>query len=71
MVMVSSFYVCLTFVAAQTQVPLQRQQLLYNGKEMKNFEKLSGLGVKDEDLIMMVSAGASRYFSLILRLHHL
>ncbi|KAG7024999.1 ddi1 [Cucurbita argyrosperma subsp. argyrosperma] len=43
----------------ETQVPLQRQQLLYNGKEMKNFEKLSGLGVKDEDLIMMVSAGAS------------
>lgn len=60
--MVISF--CLfDFVSAQTQVPLQQQQLLYNGKEMKNFEKLSGLGVKDEDLIMMVSAGASRYVS--------
>lgn len=61
--MVSSLYVCFDFGAAQIQVPLQRQQLLYNGKEMKNSEKLSGLGVKDEDLIMMVSADASRYVS--------
>ncbi|XVE80623.1 hypothetical protein DITRI_Ditri14bG0154000 [Diplodiscus trichospermus] len=40
-------------------VPLQQQQLLYNGREMKNFEKLSALGVKDEDLVMMVSSVAS------------
>uniref|UniRef100_A0A7N0VFQ8 Ubiquitin-like domain-containing protein n=1 Tax=Kalanchoe fedtschenkoi TaxID=63787 RepID=A0A7N0VFQ8_KALFE len=39
----------------ETRIPLQRQQLLYNGKEMRNAEKLSGLGVKDDDLIMMVS----------------
>ena len=41
-------------------MPLQQQQLLYNGKEMKNFEKLSALGVKEEDLVMMISAAASR-----------
>ncbi|XWS51678.1 hypothetical protein CRYUN_Cryun11dG0004000 [Craigia yunnanensis] len=40
-------------------VPLQQQQLLYNGREMKNFEKLSALGVKDEDLVMMVSSDVS------------
>lgn len=44
----------------QTRVPLQQQQLLFNGKEMRNFEKLSALGVKDEDLVMMVSGAASR-----------
>ena len=27
---------------------------------MKNFEKLSALGVKEEDLVMMISAAASR-----------
>nr|XP_048323213.1 protein DNA-DAMAGE INDUCIBLE 1 isoform X2 [Ziziphus jujuba var. spinosa] len=43
----------------ETRVPLQQQQLLYNGKEMRNFEKLSALGVKDEDLVMMVSNAAS------------
>lgn len=43
----------------ETQVPLQRQQLLYNGKEMNNSQKLSVLGVKDDDLIMMVSNAAS------------
>ncbi|KAH9652534.1 protein DNA-DAMAGE INDUCIBLE 1 [Citrus sinensis] len=42
-----------------TQVPLQQQQLLYNGREMNNAEKLSALGVKDEDLVMMVSNAAS------------
>ncbi|CAM8900768.1 unnamed protein product [Rhodiola kirilowii] len=43
----------------ETRIPLQQQQLLYNGKEMRNSERLSGLGVKDDDLIMMVSgAGA-------------
>lgn len=39
----------------ETQVPLQQQQLLYNGREMRNAEKLSGLGVSDGDLVMMVS----------------
>ncbi|GMY30783.1 protein DNA-DAMAGE INDUCIBLE 1 [Fagus crenata] len=43
----------------ETSVPLQQQQLLYNGKEMKNIDKLSALGVKDEDLVMMVSTVAS------------
>jgi hypothetical protein len=40
-------------------VPLQQQQLLYNGREMKNNDKLSALGVKDEDLVMMVSNSAA------------
>ncbi|KAI3419891.1 uncharacterized protein J3R85_013002 [Psidium guajava] len=43
----------------ETRVPLQQQQLLYNGREMRNSEKLSALGVKDEDLVMMVSGAAS------------
>ncbi|GAB2284814.1 DNA damage-inducible protein 1 [Dionaea muscipula] len=43
----------------ETQVGLQQQQLLYNGKEMRNHEKLGGLGVRDGDLIMMVSGAAS------------
>ncbi|KAL3736551.1 hypothetical protein ACJRO7_025491 [Eucalyptus globulus] len=43
----------------ETRVPLQQQQLLYNGKEMRNSEKLSALGVKDEDLVMMVSGAAA------------
>lgn len=42
----------------ESRVPLQQQQLLYNGKEMRNHEKLSGLGVRDGDLIMMVSNAA-------------
>lgn len=42
-------------------MPLKQQQLLYNGKEMRNFEKLSELGVKDDDLVMMVSTAASTY----------
>lgn len=41
-------------------MPLQQQQLLFNGREMKNSEKLSALGVKDDDLVMMVSGAASR-----------
>ncbi|KAJ6727660.1 hypothetical protein OIU74_005831 [Salix koriyanagi] len=44
----------------ETQVPLQQQKLLYNGREMRNNEKLSALGVKDEDLVMMVSNAAAR-----------
>ncbi|XP_022716657.1 DNA damage-inducible protein 1-like isoform X1 [Durio zibethinus] len=43
----------------ETTVPLQQQQLLYNGREMNNSEKLSALGVKDDDLVMMVSHAAS------------
>lgn len=43
----------------ETSVPLQRQQLLFNGMEMGNSQKLSALGVKDEDLIMMVSSAQS------------
>lgn len=42
----------------QTQVPLQQQQLLYNGKEMRNSEKLGALGVTDGDLVMMVPKAA-------------
>ncbi|CAN4117827.1 unnamed protein product [Withania somnifera] len=43
----------------ETQVPLQQQQLLYNGREMRNSDKLSALGVGDGDLVMMVSSAAS------------
>ncbi|KAK3200162.1 hypothetical protein Dsin_023577 [Dipteronia sinensis] len=43
----------------ETRVPLQQQQLLYSGREMRNVEKLSALGVKDEDLVMMVSNATS------------
>ncbi|KAK4484739.1 hypothetical protein RD792_007332 [Penstemon davidsonii] len=43
----------------EIQVPLQQQQLLYNGKEMRNAEKLSALGVSDGDLVMMVSVSSS------------
>ncbi|XP_024976084.1 DNA damage-inducible protein 1-like [Cynara cardunculus var. scolymus] len=43
----------------ESRVPLQQQQLLYNGKEMKNIETLSGLGVADGDLVMMVSNSSS------------
>ncbi|KAF9673179.1 hypothetical protein SADUNF_Sadunf11G0121600 [Salix dunnii] len=44
----------------ETKVPLQQQKLLYNGREMRNNEKLSAFGVKDEDLVMMVSNAAAR-----------
>ncbi|KAF4349493.1 hypothetical protein CsatB_013261 [Cannabis sativa] len=43
----------------ETHVPLQQQQLLYNGKEVRNSDKLSGVGVKDDDLLMMVPNSAS------------
>ncbi|CAL5341540.1 unnamed protein product [Camellia sinensis] len=43
----------------ETQVPLQQQQLLYNGREIKNAEKLSAVGVNDGDLVMMVSRASS------------
>lgn len=42
----------------QSGVVLQQQQLMYNGKEMNNHEKLSGLGVCEGDLIMMLSIAA-------------
>jgi DNA damage-inducible protein 1 len=38
----------------ETNVPLQRQQLHFNGKEIQNAEKLSAIGVKDGDLVMML-----------------
>lgn len=47
----------------ETRVPLRRQQLHFNGKEMQNSEKLSAVGVRDGDLVMMVSSsndGASQ-----------
>ncbi|RXI00211.1 hypothetical protein DVH24_037759 [Malus domestica] len=43
----------------ETQVLLQGQQLLYNGREMRNSEMLSALGVRDEDFIVIVSNAAS------------
>ncbi|MBA0625495.1 hypothetical protein Godav_010685, partial [Gossypium davidsonii] len=43
-----------------TNLPIQQQQLLYHGREIQNFEKLSALGVKDHDLIMMVPSSGSR-----------
>lgn len=42
-------------------MPLQQQQLLLNGKEIRNAEKLSAVGVNDGDLVMMVSLATSRY----------
>ncbi|CAJ2640144.1 unnamed protein product [Trifolium pratense] len=43
----------------ETSVPLQQQQILFNGNEVSNSQKLSALGVKDDDLLMMtVSSGA-------------
>ncbi|KAI3820441.1 hypothetical protein L1987_07988 [Smallanthus sonchifolius] len=43
----------------ESRIPLQQQQLLHNGKEMKNSETLSSLGVADGDLVMMVSNTSS------------
>ncbi|XP_073303731.1 protein DNA-DAMAGE INDUCIBLE 1-like [Primulina huaijiensis] len=43
----------------ETKIPLQQQQLLYNGREMRNAEKLGVLGVGDGDLVMMVSKASS------------
>lgn len=43
----------------ETQISLQQQQLLYNGREMRNAEKLGALGVGDGDLVMMVSKASS------------
>nr|VDC81746.1 unnamed protein product [Brassica rapa] len=43
----------------EANVPIQQQQLLYNGNEMRNSDKLSALGVKDDDLLMMMVSNAS------------
>ncbi|CAN6450430.1 unnamed protein product [Victoria cruziana] len=43
----------------ETNVSIQNQQLLFNGKEMKNTEHLSAAGVKEGDLMMMVSNALS------------
>ncbi|XP_018441337.1 protein DNA-DAMAGE INDUCIBLE 1 [Raphanus sativus] len=43
----------------EASVPIQQQQLLYNGNEMRNSDKLSALGVKDDDLLMMMVSNAS------------
>eukprot|EP00268_Persea_americana_P030080 TRINITY_DN29124_c0_g1_i2.p1 TRINITY_DN29124_c0_g1~~TRINITY_DN29124_c0_g1_i2.p1 ORF type:complete len:351 (-),score=89.14 TRINITY_DN29124_c0_g1_i2:627-1679(-) len=38
----------------ETSVSLQQQQLLFNGKEMRNAERLRSVGVGDGDLVMMM-----------------
>ncbi|KAK6934662.1 Ubiquitin-associated domain [Dillenia turbinata] len=43
----------------ETRVGLQQQQLHYNGRELRNSDKLSAVGVNDGDLIMMLSLPAS------------
>ncbi|KAL6195219.1 hypothetical protein ACLB2K_030839 [Fragaria x ananassa] len=53
----------------ETGVLLQNQQLLYNGMEVRNSEKLSAIGVKDDDMIMMVSNAVSRASSNALSLN--
>eukprot|EP00252_Welwitschia_mirabilis_P024438 TRINITY_DN7254_c0_g2_i1.p1 TRINITY_DN7254_c0_g2~~TRINITY_DN7254_c0_g2_i1.p1 ORF type:complete len:410 (-),score=119.23 TRINITY_DN7254_c0_g2_i1:202-1431(-) len=40
----------------ETQVSLQQQQLLHNGKEIRNTDRLNAIGVVEGDLIMMVPA---------------
>ncbi|KAK9152340.1 hypothetical protein Syun_010649 [Stephania yunnanensis] len=52
----------------ETKVQLQQQQLLFNGKEIKNADRLSALGIKDGDLVIMAS-GASSASSNDLRLN--
>ncbi|KAG9448787.1 hypothetical protein H6P81_008752 [Aristolochia fimbriata] len=39
----------------ETRVPLQQQQLLFNGSEMRNPDRLSSIGVGDGDLVMMMA----------------
>ncbi|PKA52798.1 Ubiquitin-60S ribosomal protein L40 [Apostasia shenzhenica] len=39
----------------ETSVPLHQQQLHFNGKEMRNSDRLSSIGIRDGDLIMMLS----------------
>lgn len=42
----------------ETSVPIQQQQILFNGNEVGNSQKLSALGVKNDDLLMMTVSGA-------------
>ncbi|CAK8565803.1 unnamed protein product [Lathyrus sativus] len=42
----------------ETSVPIQQQQILFNGNEVSNSQKLSALGVKDDDLLMMTISRA-------------
>lgn len=42
----------------ETSVPIQQQQILFNGNEVSNSQKLSALGVKNDDLLMMTVSGA-------------
>ncbi|XP_010252984.1 PREDICTED: DNA damage-inducible protein 1 [Nelumbo nucifera] len=43
----------------ETRVSLQQQQLLFNGSEIRNSDRLSSLGVRDGDLVMMISRASS------------
>ncbi|KAI4307808.1 hypothetical protein L6164_030950 [Bauhinia variegata] len=43
----------------ETRVPILQQQLLFYGRQMGNSQKLSELGVNDEDLVTMVTSAAS------------
>ncbi|XP_028122553.1 protein DNA-DAMAGE INDUCIBLE 1-like isoform X3 [Camellia sinensis] len=49
-------YLSGALLKVEAQVSNQQQQLFYNGKEMRNAEKLSGLGVND---VMIVSHASS------------
>ncbi|KAL5077302.1 hypothetical protein RYX36_016286 [Vicia faba] len=42
----------------ETGVPIQQQQILFNGNEVNNSQKLSAIGVKDDDLLMMTVSRA-------------
>ncbi|KAF9588410.1 hypothetical protein IFM89_009425 [Coptis chinensis] len=39
--------------------PEESQQLVFNGNEMTNEKRLSGIGIKDGDLVMMMISNAS------------
>lgn len=43
----------------ETSVSLHQQQLQFNGKEMKNSDRLSSIGVGDGDMLMMVPVASS------------
>ncbi|RZC65950.1 hypothetical protein C5167_009639 [Papaver somniferum] len=43
----------------ETRVPLQQQQLLFNGNELNNSSKLSSFNVKDGELLVMKVATAA------------
>lgn len=48
------------FFFVQTSVSLQQQQLLFNGKEIRNAERLRSVGVGDGDLVMMMRVSQSQ-----------